>query len=422
MKKGPSIRSIEKIEVTFWSDSKLVLTALRSSARAQSLSQKMQHILEIIKLKTQELLKEPSADVSVQFRWCPEECVEPHATADQLSKGARISGRTMYSKALTLFHAMPHSKIQSALGQARTMASDAKPAAQSSSSGAGSSLADQAAKAQNLALRTITKDPVILNVLYRAAGSSRFFSIVSGTVECLPSNLRPSMHEAIREQQDANKKLQRCGWGPSNERSKHHELASTSPYPNLFALIEITACNLPAYHQEKLITAIRLQKKANACLVQEEVVGQVYQFEGDNNDMDHDPKAFEEPETQENVMGSGELETAEEPTVMVEESEKSEDPAKVTEELEPSESTVLDEPMDLDEPGVHAETEVHGETEVHDEQNIIEKPKTVEEPIYNIDEVLEYPQILQNPEMAEEARPNRLRAVWAWVERRFQRF
>ncbi|KAG6362750.1 hypothetical protein INS49_007843 [Diaporthe citri] len=110
IKKDPSIRS-DKIEVTFWSDSKLVLTALRSSARGQCLSKKMQHILDIIKLKTQELLHEPSADVSVQFRWCPEECVEPHETADQLSKGARMSGRSMYSQALTLFHTMPRSKI-----------------------------------------------------------------------------------------------------------------------------------------------------------------------------------------------------------------------------------------------------------------------------------------------------------------------
>lgn len=210
IKKGPSIRSMDKIEVTFWSDSKLVLTALGSSARARLLSKKMQHILDIIKLKTQEL-HESVETVSVQFRWCPEECVEPHALADQLSKGARMSGRSMYSKALTFVHGVSHSKIQSALGQSRATATDTAPAQSSSlgAGGAGSSFVDRAAKFQNSALRPITRDPVIMNVLYRAAGSSRFFSIVGGMVECLPSNLRPIMHEAIREQQDANKKFQR---------------------------------------------------------------------------------------------------------------------------------------------------------------------------------------------------------------------
>lgn len=108
------IRSTDRIEVIFWSDSTTVLRALEDRTRFQAQSKKTRHLLDIVKLKTYEL-QDLRADVSIIFRWCPQECVEPHETADDLSKQVRLSGGSTPSKAEELFKSGPHSSIESAL-------------------------------------------------------------------------------------------------------------------------------------------------------------------------------------------------------------------------------------------------------------------------------------------------------------------
>lgn len=110
------IRSTDRIEVIFWSDSTTVLRALEDRTRFQAQSKKTRHLLDIVKLKTYEL-QDLRADVSIYFRWCPQECVEPHETADDLSKQVRFSGGSTPSKAEELFKSGPHSFIESALRQ-----------------------------------------------------------------------------------------------------------------------------------------------------------------------------------------------------------------------------------------------------------------------------------------------------------------
>lgn len=438
IKKDGRLCSTTRIEVIFWSDSKLVLTALEDSrwARSRSLPNKMQHILDIIRLKTQELF-DLWVDVSVLFRWCPEECVEPHLTADQLSKGARMSGRSMYSKPLALLHGVPHSTIQSSLRQFRRMPPAIQSVAQSFPGGASSSVATKAAEplvpetaslattnhatrhppqhpalARDPALEPIIKDPVIMNVLYRAAGSPRFFSIVGGMAECLPSNLRSSMQEAILEQRRLNKVYDRSVQNPFNGREQNLQPSSSRRYPNLFAIIEIAAWKLPAVHRDNALTAIKLQKEANAHLVQDEVEGQVYQFEGsDAGDMDHELEAFGEPEAPEDNMSLEESEVSEESAGIIDESEVVEEPAMVAQEHKLSDTGDLDEPMDLDEPLDLDRAEALDEHDIIDETDV---------PAEIIDTIQE-PRALEEPEPIEEPRPNRMRAVWAWFERKIAR-
>lgn len=109
------IRSTDAIEVIFWSDSVTVLEALEDPVRLRAQAKKLRHVLDIIKLKTYEM-QGLRANMSVQFRWCPEECVEPHVTADDLSRQVRLSGGNTTSKALDLFKHCSNSSIQSAIG------------------------------------------------------------------------------------------------------------------------------------------------------------------------------------------------------------------------------------------------------------------------------------------------------------------
>lgn len=108
------IRSTDGIEVILWSDSATVLLALENQARFRTQSKKSRHLLDIIKLKTYEL-QGLRADVSVHFQWCPRNCVEPHATADHLSKKVRISGGSTPSKVMEVFKSGPHSSIEEKL-------------------------------------------------------------------------------------------------------------------------------------------------------------------------------------------------------------------------------------------------------------------------------------------------------------------
>lgn len=182
------IRSTDRIEVIFWSDSITVLLALEDQARFQAQSKKTRHLLDIVKLKTYEL-QDLRADVSIHFRWCPQECVEPHETADDLSKRARFSGGSTISKAEQLFKSGPHSSIET--------------------------------------------------ILRQRLGSAE----------------NPLLPEQTDEQ-----------IGPH---------ASTSGHPDPYAFIEMAALELPIQHKEVILAAIQLQKKVNTSRAQDAAQGQV---------------------------------------------------------------------------------------------------------------------------------------------------
>lgn len=543
------VRSTDKLEVIFWSDSQHALGSLQTPKLYPEDARRMSHILDIIELKVLEL-KALSPDLSVKFRWCPAECVEPHATADTISKNARISGHGAWSKALALFHRMSIRDMESALRQARLRSPPIHPAcvgsvpmnedAESSapenvkttSSGLQTSPRYPAmipdpvpenvkttisylqtsprypAVILDPAVQPITEDHVIMNILHQAAGSSHFFSIIGGMIECLPLDLRANMQKAVHEQQDANKNFQFFITGLSNKRDEQHERSSLAHYPNLFAFIEMAAFKLPANQQKPVLAAIGWQKQANAYRAQGESAGGVYESRAseevdvrrepevfdtkgiekaealqnpldlDESNIIEEPKAsgehmvidgpmvldqpkifeevqasdikvpeeskgtpkakvldelmhldgltmieavevseesnvfekpasFEAPEALGNLVVFEEPELFEEPTGIVQEPENTEEPAKIIEEPKMSEPEVLHAPMDLDEPNIL-------------DENIIEEPKAAEEPTYTI-EVPQDPEILENPEVIEEARPSRIRSVWAWVERTLQR-
>lgn len=125
------IRSTDRIEVILWSDSTTVLLALENQARFRTQSKKSRHLLDIIKLKAFEL-QDLMANVSVHFQWCPRNCVEPHETADHLSKKVRLSGGSTPSKIMEVFKSGPHRSIEDKLG--RRELSAASPTSPSSAS------------------------------------------------------------------------------------------------------------------------------------------------------------------------------------------------------------------------------------------------------------------------------------------------
>lgn len=125
------IRSPDRIEVILWSDSTTVLTALENQARFRAQSNKSRHLLDIIKLKAFEL-QDLMANVSVHFQWCPRNCVEPHETADHLSKKVRLSGGSTPSKIMEVFKSGPHRSIEDKLR--RRELSAASPTSPSSAS------------------------------------------------------------------------------------------------------------------------------------------------------------------------------------------------------------------------------------------------------------------------------------------------
>lgn len=371
-----AIGPTDKIEVVFWSDSQWVLTSLGSPEEDWPRSKTMREVLDIINLKVQELHK-LGPDVSAQFCWCPEECVESHARADELSKRVRVSGSGTPSKVLALIHGAAY-RSTSAPVRLRRMPC----AATSVTSSSGAVIAPISTAAE-----PSIDDPVLMNLLYRAASSSRFFSIVGSVVDCLSSTLRSSMHEAIGEQRAANKKLR---WLVQSSLDKRHE------HPNLFALIEIAACKLPVDQKTQVLSAIDAQKRANAYLLQYEVVGQFYEFEDqDEVDVVHDPEELRVKEPMEHSMHPWRLDAL---RVAGERSNitASEDPEA---EVEP-----CDVSMGLDEP------------EVTNEQKVIEDVTATAWPTDTVKNLAD----VQAPEVFEEERPSRMRALWNWVGRRFQ--
>ncbi|KAG8157248.1 hypothetical protein KVR01_012956 [Diaporthe batatas] len=114
----------DKIEVVLWSDCQNLLKALRKRGQGPMMTKRLLHILDIIELKILEI-QGWRTNVSVRFFWCPQECVEPHAAADDLSKNVRMNGRSgTQSNALRLLHAVSHRAILSALAQARKPSED----------------------------------------------------------------------------------------------------------------------------------------------------------------------------------------------------------------------------------------------------------------------------------------------------------
>lgn len=443
------VRSTDKFEVIFWSDSQHVLGGLQTPQLYPEDARRMSHILDIIELKVLEL-EALLPDVSVKFRWCPGECVEPHATADEISKNVRISGGGSSSKALALFHRMSLNDMKSALRQARLVPAPIHPAGVGivpMNEDAGSSAPENVKTASpdprpslhypalilDPAVRAITDDPVIMNILRQAGSSSHFFSIIAGMIECLPLNLRPSMHEAVRQQQDANKDIQFAIPDLSNNRDGLHEPSSLVQYPNLFALIEMAALKLPSDQQEPVLAAIGWQKEANAYRVQGEAAGGVYASRASEEvDMHREPevlaetKGLEKPEALEKPMDVDESNANEEPRVsgepgvlersMILDLPKTCEEAKASEiraakdSNSPAKAKVLDELMDLDEPvdldgltmieaaEISEKSKTFGKPEAFEEPEALDNFVTLEEP-----EVLEEPTgIVQESETTEE--------------------
>lgn len=409
------IRSTDRIDVTFWSDSTVVLTALEARDYPPSLPKKMRHILDIIRLKTAEL-EQSSANVSILFRWCPGECIEPHAMADEKSKNVRISGGGSYSEALALFRGLPHSAIQSALRMRPRRPSPHHPP-----------------QVLNPAMRTVTEDPAVMKIFQQVAGSSGFFSMLNGMLECLPSDLRSSMQDAIREQEDANK------------QERYDKPAPSSPiqYRNLFAFIEIAASRLPADQQELVFATIGVQKKANAQRVQGEAAGEVYESAG-NGEIDvtqesvvnGDPQVLEQLEALEKATDLDEPEVANGP--MNPDLPEIHDGPKAFEEAK-----VYKDSMSLDEIQIHDELKAFEEVELYetevpeedeilaehadldqaiDQATIIDAPEGSEDlvPSGEPQASTHEPEAFQEPEFVEQARPNRVRAAWNWFGRRLR--
>lgn len=293
------IRSTDRIEVIFWSDSVTILAALGDRARFRTLSKKSRHLLDIIKLKAYEL-EDLRADVSVQFRWYPEECVEPHATADHLSKKVRLSGGSTASKAVDLFKSGPHRSIESAIFQRRESAE----------------------------------------------------------------------HPLSPLQQEEDEEV-----GPH---------ASDSGNPDPYAFIEMAALELPTQHKEVILAAIELQKKVNTARTQDatqdhkpkdqasETEGQVYesddQFEKSEGQF-HDPKDQDDE-------ASGRVDGLD------------------GQSHEPGQPGQYDGHIDDNE-------DLSRHTEGHNDESRSSDDGHVDD----------------EPEMAEEASPNRMLAMWAWVGR-----
>ncbi|KAJ0107260.1 hypothetical protein J7T55_007630 [Diaporthe amygdali] len=319
------IVSTDKFEIIFWSDSKRVLGSLETPRRYAVLARKMEHILHIIELKARDL-QDLRSVVSLKFRWCPGECVEPHKTADHLSKKVRDSGGRTPSKALDLFKRLPHSAIESALRRQRDPPSPTPPTSPSSHLLQESSnmtdkaislvpdtyivLEDVKSKANipdalpsspiappappptpNLS----AAEPVASHILHRAAVSSRFFSIIAGTVTCLPSHQRSDMRHAIRQQKEANKKWQTVGLTLPEDPKEDNPLGY-SRNPNPFAIIQAAALELPDSEKEDLLAAIDLQKKKNAHIAETRALGEGYESHiREESEMGDEPEVIEAP-------------------------------------------------------------------------------------------------------------------------------
>ncbi|KAI3390515.1 hypothetical protein diail_9290 [Diaporthe ilicicola] len=313
------IGATDEVEVVFWSDSQKVLSAL--DERPQLLSKKMEHLLDIIELKTRDL-QNLGSNLSVQFRWCPEECVEPHQIADELSKKVRISGGKTPSKALALVNRFPHSTIKSILRQplpvpsihqSSSLAAETTTTAvdaASSGSEAPTVVEDDgppnddrdSLRSSPVPVRAPPPSPsqsaadiIVAFLLKRGSDSSRFFSIVTAAVKCLPAYQRRTMVVAIRQQKYANKRLRALGLNTPQSQAEGNEPANRSQ-THLFNLVDIAALGLPSTYKDSVLAAIQAQKSMNQSLAQGEVMGQGYESESDeDSDVDDESRLQEAP-------------------------------------------------------------------------------------------------------------------------------
>lgn len=442
-----SVRSSDRFEIRFWSDSKVVLRALQDSRRFRAHNEKMQHVLHIIELKARHL-ESIRSRVSIQFRWCPEECVEPHQTADELSKMVRISGGNTESKARALFRRLPHSAIEEALDQrlqplppvgsvkafstipaSRAMMNDAATnATQTSllSEDIGSqevthdlpqSRPTQAQAVSTISFPMIT-DPVTIDILHEAAGLPRFFSIIDCAVNSLPPHQRPCMHDAIRRQQYANKKMRVLGQDGHDPAGMQEDTEPRSPgHLNLFALVKVAALQLPDTEKEMILASIEMQKKANECRVRNEAKGQVYEsVSGEHGEHD------KEPDVLQNFEALIDSKTSKGP-VNVDGSEAVAEHKIIKESCTADKPTVTEKLTMTDESNFTWEpTAAENSIAAEEPTKLIEDPKVLPEPeVFEEPQAFEEPEVFEDPEVFQEAPPSRMRAMWMWVERRLQR-
>jgi hypothetical protein len=226
LEKRSAIRPTDGIEITFWTDSQRVLETLQYPVRMRAFPKRTQHVIDIIKLNTN-TLQRLRGNVSVQFRWCPEECVEPHKTADELSKRVRISGGSTPSKALGLFFSVSHSSIQSALQKS-----------------------------------------------HKDVNESKADETVETSISSLPdaSNSQPDekMETSISDLPDAS------------DSKPDERIGTSSPSPMDLYFIEVAASHLPVQHKEVMLAAIELQKKYNASKTQQEIPDQAQDSADEN--------------------------------------------------------------------------------------------------------------------------------------------
>lgn len=430
------VRSMDRFEIRFWSDSQVVLRALKDSRRLQTHHKKMQHVLHIIELKVLELQKLHS-DVSVQFRWCPGECVEPHALADELSKRVRMFGGNTLSMARSLFEGLPHDTIQAAIRQQAGVPysllpvgrSSHMPVARSTTAKAAVTMTELATsprpndsttrrsffshndepqhitcdslQSHPLQVSTaptipslVTPDTATTDVSHEAAESSRLFSIITCAVDSLAPSQRPRMYEAVRQQQDSNGYMRvsgQAGLNPTGTRDGDVEPPS-SGLPNSFSLIEAAAVDLPDFEKKMILAAIDLQMKANSCRAQNEGQNHVYE------------------------SGSSEVDGVNNEHTPLEESKALNEGKTIEGPMDLDKSVVLEEPKSPVEPEV-----INGSTnleqhEILDELKFVEQPEVHEEP-----QAVGEPEVFGEPETPEAPRLSRVRVVWNWVGRRFRR-
>ncbi|KAK2611505.1 hypothetical protein N8I77_004839 [Diaporthe amygdali] len=314
----------DRLEVSLWSDSKMVLRAMENPRRFRAHTKKMQHVLNMIELKTLEL-QDSSSDVSVHFNWCPGECVQPHALADEKSKRVRILGGGKASKAFDLFKNLPHSAIKSALRQPpQAVSSVTSPGNRSPSDAASPATAkspppapETPAIVEDIESQTVTTDslqpsdipvpsplpasrlvpvdPIVAYILHQAARTSQFFSMVAAAAESLPSHQRRTMCQAIRQQQDANKTPEAIRQVLAAELGSDHQL-SASIDSDPFLIIEAAALKLLGHEKEDLLAAIDLQKKRNRHIAERRALGEGYESDSnEESEMGDEPEVVEAP-------------------------------------------------------------------------------------------------------------------------------
>ncbi|KAL1871921.1 hypothetical protein Daus18300_004555 [Diaporthe australafricana] len=273
------IRSTDKFQIYFWSDSKVVLRALEDPRRYLEHSQKMQHILHMIELKTRNL-QSLRASVSVQFRWL----------GTYLSVFPPREIESLLRRQLSAPLRIPSSP------SAEGATSDEEPAP----SGPEVPMVEGDAGSENGNLHSIQSplaaspgsvppgvpDPAGVDIagpiLHHAPTSSEFFTIIATVARIIPYPHRHTIRKAVRRQKKANEGLRALDLVfPQSQGQGNGPADAIRPDP--FSVIELAATKLPAPHNEVMLAAVNLQKET----ARNEALGIDYESESsEDSDVD----------------------------------------------------------------------------------------------------------------------------------------